>query len=98
MGVSEVGLAAARQPSEMGRCCVGKAVKKGRGERSRQFSQTWEVKPLLKNIEIFITEAAGFVSIRLIILALILQMCSEVRIVEALVQLVPVVPAVNFIA
>lgn len=92
------GLPVARQPSEMGRCCVSRALKKGRWEWSRQFSQLQELKPLLQNTDIFITEAAGFVSIRLIILALILQMCSGVRIAEALVQMVPVVLAVSFIA
>lgn len=74
-----------------------KAVKEARGEQSRQFSRTGEVKPLLKSTEVLIIEAAGFVSIRLIALALILQMSSEVRGVEAEVQSVPV-PAVNFIA
>lgn len=49
-------------------------------------------------MDIFISEATGFVSIRLIRLALILQMCSGVRIAEALVQMVPVVLAVRFIA
>lgn len=36
--LSEVGLSVAWQLPEMGRCRVGKAVKKGRGEQSRQFS------------------------------------------------------------
>lgn len=74
-----------------------KAVKEGRGEQSRQFSWTREVKPLLKSTEVFIPEAAGFVSIRLITLALILQRSSDVSGVEAVVQSVSV-PAVNFIA
>lgn len=49
-------------------CRAGKAARKGEG-KSRQLFWTRDIKLLLQNVEIFITEAVGFVSIRLIMLA-----------------------------
>jgi len=55
-----------------GRCCVDKALRKGGRGQSRQLFWTWDMKPLLKNTEIFISEAVRFVSVRQIVLALVL--------------------------